>query len=100
MGEPHRVLQITAGPVSISGVTITGAKEAPEDGAGVEISGATSVSFSHVSISANTVKQNSSGGGIYAGGGATLTIDASTIANNVGCNGGGGGGGGPTRVQT
>ncbi len=89
MGAPHRVLDITAGPVTISGVTVTGAKEVPGDGAGIEISGTTPVSFSHVSISGNTVKQNSSGGGIYAGGGVTLTVDASTIANNVGYNGGG-----------
>ncbi|HEX3911349.1 MAG TPA: choice-of-anchor Q domain-containing protein [Solirubrobacteraceae bacterium] len=89
MGAPHRVIDITAGPVMISGVTVTGAKEAPEDGTGIDIEGSVSVALSRVSVSGNSVKQNSSGGGIESGGGTTLTIDASTIANNVGYNGGG-----------
>jgi hypothetical protein len=89
MGEPHRVLEITGGTVAISGVTITGAKEAPEDGVGINIGGSASVTLTNVSVSGNTVKQNFSGGGISAGGSTTLTINASTIADNVGYNGGG-----------
>jgi len=84
MGEPHRVLEIAAGTVAISGVTITGAKESLENGAGVDIEGTASVTLSDVSVSGNTVKMIGDGGGIEANGGTTLTISDSTIADNVG----------------
>ncbi len=89
MGGAHRVFEITAGTVAISGVTITGAKEVPEDGAGIDIEGSSSVALSHVSVSGNTVKQIGDGGGIEARSGTTLMINASTIADNVAYNGGG-----------
>ena len=89
MGEPHRVLKIAAGTVTISGVTITGAKESLQDGAGVDIEGTASVTLSNVSVSGNTVKMIGDGGGIEASGSTNLTINASTIADNIAYNGGG-----------
>jgi hypothetical protein len=98
MQSKHRVLEIKAGTVTLSGVTITGAKEAPENGAGMEIEGSANVTLSKVTVSGNTVEQIHDGGGIESFGGTTLTIDASTIADNVGYNGGGVEAGGTTVI--
>jgi hypothetical protein len=89
MGSPHRVLNVTGGVVTISGVTVTGARESLEDGAGIEVAGGANLTLSGVSVIGNTVKPNGSGGGIEALGASTLTINASTIANNRAYNGGG-----------
>ena len=89
MQTKHRVVQITGGTVTLSGVTITGAKEASETGGGIDIEGAANVTLANVSVSGNTVEQIGDGGGIEARSGTTLTISASTIADNVGYNGGG-----------
>ena len=89
MQTKHRVVQITGGTVTLSGVTITGAKEASETGGGIDIEGAANVTLANMSVSGNTVEQIGDGGGIEARSGTTLTISASTIADNVGYNGGG-----------
>ncbi len=88
MGQPHRLLAITAGTVAVSGVTITGARNVPGGGAGIEIEGSAAVTLSNVNVSGNTVETGGDGGGIEARSG-TLTIDASTIAHNDAYNGGG-----------
>jgi hypothetical protein len=89
MQSPHRVLNITAGTVTISGVTITGAHEALEDGGGMEISGTAEVTLEQDSVSGNTVMLSGDGGGIESGPSTTLKINASMIADNIGYNGGG-----------
>ncbi len=87
MNGSNRVLEITAGTVAISGVTITGGK-LTGDGGGIEIDNGASLTLSGSSVSGNTVGAGGGdGGGIEADG--NLTVNASTIANNVGYNGGG-----------
>lgn len=90
MGSAHRVLEVTAGTVTISGVTITGAHEALEDGGGIEIEGSSDVTLENVSVSGNTVNvsEGYDTGAIETSPGSTLTIEASTIANNAGYNAG------------
>jgi hypothetical protein len=88
MGSAHRVLEVTAGTVTISGVTITGAHEALEDAGGIEIEGSSDVTLENVSVSGNTVKGSYDAGAIETSPGSTLAIEASTIASNVGYNGG------------
>jgi hypothetical protein len=90
MGSAHRVLEVTAGTVTISGVTITGAHEALEDAGGIEIEGSSDVTLENVSVSGNTVKESDGydAGAIETSHDSTLTIEASTIASNVGYNGG------------
>ena len=89
MQSAHRVLDITAGTVTITGVTITGAHESLEGGGGMLISGSANVTLEDDSVSGNTVKFTYDGGGIESDPSTTLTINASTIADNVGYNGGG-----------
>jgi uncharacterized repeat protein (TIGR01451 family) len=90
MGGTHRVLKITAGTVAISGVTIAGGNtSAVGNGGGILIEGG-GLTLSDSSVSGNTAgAEGNDGGGIEAKTGATLTINASTIADNVAYNGGG-----------
>ena len=91
MKTPHRVLDITTGTVSISGVTITGGNaESVGNGGGIKLEGTASLTLSNVAVSANTTgASGGSGGGIEASSSTHLTISASTISNNVTYNGGG-----------
>jgi uncharacterized repeat protein (TIGR01451 family) len=87
MHEAGRVLEVTAGTVAISGVTVTGGAEG-----GVRLGGGASLTLSNVSVSGNGREgSDDDGGGIEAGSGAgtKLTVDASTIADNLAYNGGG-----------
>jgi uncharacterized repeat protein (TIGR01451 family) len=86
MHEAPRVLEVTGGTVAISGVTITGG----EDG-GVYVE-KTSLTLSNVSVSGNGHERGSDyGGGIETSSAPStkLTVDASTIADNLAYNGGG-----------
>ena len=87
----HRVIEITAGTVSISGVTITGGNtNDSDDGGGIHLDTGATLTLSNAAVTGNTVDTNSwAGGGIFANTGSTLTITSSTIANNVARNGGG-----------
>lgn len=92
MGNPHRVLEISAGTVTLSGVTITGgsAKEG-EEGGGILIDSAASLNVTESTIADNTVQPGpgSYGGGLYTRGSGALTVTASTVSGNLGYNGGG-----------
>ena len=90
MQTAHRVLRIKTANVTISGATITGAHEATEDGGGIEIEGSSDVTLENVSVSGNAVKESEGydTGAIETVLGTTLTIEASTIANNVAYNAG------------
>ncbi|MGZ4187990.1 MAG: choice-of-anchor Q domain-containing protein [Solirubrobacteraceae bacterium] len=87
----HRVIEITAGTVSISDVTITGGNtNDSDDGGGIHLDTGATLTLSNAAVTGNTVDTNSwAGGGIFANTGSTLTINSSTIANNVARNGGG-----------
>jgi hypothetical protein len=86
MHTAPRVLEVTAGPVKVSGVTITGGDE------GGVVLGEASLTLESVSVSGNGHEGDSAfGGGIETGSGpgTRLTVNASTIAENLAYNGGG-----------
>lgn len=86
----HRVLEITGGTVSISGVTITGGNTNDMDnGGGILLDAGAALTLSRSLVTGNTVEPFWSGGGIYTSTGATLTTDSSTISNNAARYGGG-----------
>jgi hypothetical protein len=91
MQGSNRVFDVTAGTVTISGVTITGVHETDANGAGLAVGGPATVTLSGVNVTGNSIKpsQNGQGGGIETVLGATLTIQSSTIAGNFAYNGGG-----------
>ncbi len=82
-----RVFNITAGTVTLDGLTITDGNAGSNSGGGIYVSGnATVVNISNSTIAGNTA--STSGGGIYVMN-STLNIYNSTIAGNTANNGGG-----------
>ncbi len=81
----HRVMEITSGEVVIQGITIkNGVAPSDENGGGILVSTATSITLSEVVIEDNSAPGNETygyGGGIYCSSG-DLTIRNSTIQNN------------------
>lgn len=89
MGGAHRVFEITVGTVTISSLTITGASGVAENGGAISLAGAVALTLSGASVSGNTTAPGEDGAAIDTHSGASLTVNASTIANNRGANNGG-----------
>jgi CSLREA domain-containing protein len=102
-GDLDRVLDVRAGTVSISGVTIRNGS-APlsttppnfgEGGGGVRTGGSAVVTINDSLITDNEVAERGHGGGLAAEGTSALTLNRTTVSSNraiAGVNGGGGGG--------
>jgi uncharacterized protein (TIGR03437 family) len=79
INENYRILTIDAGTtVSLTGVTLSGGNAGTNSGGGILNSGALTITGCH--ITANTAMF---GGGIFNQVGATLTLEGSTISNNI-----------------
>ncbi len=88
MKSNHGVFEIEGGAVTIEKLKITGAEELGGSGGGIDLKGG-SATLDEVEVTADSVSTGGDGGGIYASSGTHLTIDASTISNNLAYNGGG-----------
>ena len=88
MKSNHGVFEIEGGAVTIEKLKITGAEQLGGSGGGILLEGG-SATLDEVEVTADSVSTGGAGGGIYASSGTHLTIDASTISNNLAYNGGG-----------
>ncbi len=82
-----RVIEMTTGSLTITGLTITGGNNS-DCGAGIFAIG--SVTLTNVTITGNSTASGQDGGGICTGGSATVTVTNSTISGNTAGSSGGG----------
>lgn len=88
---PFRIFTIEGVAVTLSDLTISNGSLPTENGGGIAVSGAGSVTIRRSVVSGNTAEI---GGGVYLAGTGSSTIERSTIAGNAALYAGGGGDGG------
>ncbi len=84
----HGLFEVKGGAVTFEKLKITGAEQLGGEGGGIALLGG-AAALEEVEVTADSVTTGGDGGGIYAASGTQLTIDASTISNNLAYNGGG-----------
>ncbi|HWV98796.1 MAG TPA: right-handed parallel beta-helix repeat-containing protein [Candidatus Acidoferrum sp.] len=92
-GGSSRVFEITAGIVSLAGLTLTnGVCPAGTAGGGIQVDPGAALTVNSLTISGCIATNGSAGGGIYVYGTANLTVVFSTISGCIATNGSAGGG--------